>query len=972
MNFSFPTALVLLLLIPVTLWIGLSASARLHHWRERVSLGLRVLILLLLTLSLAGAQIVRAADELAVVFLVDHSDSITVEQREAAETYVRSAIETMAVDDRAAVVVFGANALVERPMSGLTELATVQSAPQELQTNLSEAIRLALALFPAGHARRIVVLSDGTATAGDTLEAAKLAAATHVEISYVPLTQAAVQEEALLTSVRAPARVVQGETFRIEVVAESTVAMPATLRVTSAGEVIHNETVELRRGVNNLVVRLRATEQQFARFRVQLTPQSDTYFQNNEMAAFTEIVGPPRVLIVREGVQDDGTALPNEAQQLVQGLELAGLLVEETTPQAMPASLEQLSNYATIVLVNTNAKNLSPRKMALLQTFVRDLGGGLVTVGGPQSYGMGGYFGTVLEETLPLDMQIKDQERFPSVSIAIVIDRSGSMGAEEGGVTKIDLAAEGAVRVVELLNDFDQITVIPVDTQPANQIGPLPASDKATAVNLIRRITAGGGGIYVRVGLEAASRALAASDTQVKHIILLADGSDAEQKEGVRELVQGLTTEDVTISTVSIGQGPDTAWLREVAEQGNGRFHLTNEAANLPQIFTQETTSIQRSYLIEERFFPSLTSSSPILTGITAVPPLFGYVGTSPKATAQVVLETHQGDPLLAAWQYGLGRAVSWTSDATGRWATEWVQWEGFPTFWAQTVRWTNAQEQDSPIEAFVTYENNRAIVTVDAQSENDGFLNNLDLEANVIAPDGSVDNVALVQTGPGQYEAAFTPKTDGAYFLRIAGGVADENEAIGQTVGWVLGYSPEYANFEPNVPLLQNLADLTGGQDLSGLQNAVFNHNLPAEPASRPVWMWLTLAAVLLLPFDIAVRRLVVTQQDMARLWAATLGRWQPAPAAPIQRTEQVSRLFEAKQRAGTSASPEEEQRKETDPSPIQRQAAAKEAAHVSPDSSQVERGTQTESDGTRPQIHQPDASLASRLLKKKKAQDS
>ncbi|NJN53551.1 MAG: hypothetical protein HC804_01635 [Anaerolineae bacterium] len=162
----------------------------------------------------------------------------------------------------------------------------------------------------------------------------------------------------------------------------------------------------------------------------------------------------------------------------------------------------------------------------------------------------------------------------------------------------------------------------------------------------------------MRTGLEAAAQALAESPTPIKHIIVLADGSDSEQKEGVPELLAGLTAEDVTISFVSIGGGPDVPWLQQMAEVGNGRFHLTDRAANLPQIFTQETTNIQRSYLIEERFFPELSSNSPILSGITAVPPLYGYVGTSPKDTAQVILTTHQGDPLLAAWQYGLG-AVS-------------------------------------------------------------------------------------------------------------------------------------------------------------------------------------------------------------------------------------------------------------------------------------------------------------------------
>ena len=961
MNFSFPIALLLLLTLPYFVWVGRPRKTAVRRWREWSSLTLRLIILLLLTLSLAGTQLVRAADELAVIFLVDHSDSISTRQRDIAESYVRTAIEAMPVNDETAVIVFGSNALVDRPMSSLAELAPIQSVPQQLQTNMAEAIRLGLALFPAGRARRLVILSDGANTVGDAIEAAELAAAAGVEINYVPLTQAEVQEEALLTSVRAPARVIEGEIFRIEVTAESTHDMPATLRVTAGGEVIHNEAVQLRRGINNLVVRLRATEQQFARFRVQLSPQTDTFFQNNEMAAFTEIVGPPRILLVAEegGVDVNGESIPDESLQIRLALQAAGLTVDRTTPADLPASLAQLSNYASIVLLNVNAKNLSPRKMDIIQSYVRDLGGGLLVVGGPQSYGMGGYFGTTLEETLPVDMQIKDQERFPSVSIVLVIDRSGSMGANENGVPKIQLAAEGAVRVVELLNDFDEITVIPVDTQPNNPIGPLSAGDKETAVNLIRRIGAGGGGIYVRTGLEAAAQALENSSTQVKHIVVLADGADSEQKEGVPNLIEGLAAEGVTLSTVSIGQGPDTRWLQDMAALGNGRFHLTNEAANLPQIFTQETTAIQRSYLIEERFFPSLSSNSPILTGITAVPPLYGYVGTSPKATAQVVLETHQGDPLLATWQYGLGRTVAWTSDATGRWATEWVQWSGFAAFWAQTVRWTNSQEQDSHIEAFVTYTNDQAILTVDARDETSGFVNNLTLETNVVAPDGSVQNLLLQQVGPGRYEAGFAPETDGAYFLRIAGGESNEDISVGQTVGWVLGYSPEYANFEANVGLLEAMGVLTGGQDFTGLETAVFAHNLPSEQASRPIWNWLTLTAVLLLPFDIALRRLVITRQDMARVWAATLGRWQPQPLAPTPRTEQVSRLFQAKNRA--SATQTTSEKSASEPTPIQRQDAVEQPKTVPISSKSTPKSTDQST---------PSGSLASRLLERKKSQ--
>ena len=983
MIFTTPLAFLLLFAIPYIFWLG-RPNTPLRRWREWVSLGLRLLILLLLVLSLAGTQVVQAADQLAVVFLVDASDSISPAQATQAEAFIRDSMATMQVGDETAVILFGSNALVERPMSALAELAPISSVPQALHTDIAEAIRLGLALFPAGSARRIVIVSDGTATIGDAAEAARLAASSGVSIDSYHLPRAATDVEALLTDVSAPARVSQGESFRIDVTAESTANMQASLRVLAGGNVVYEDTVQLHTGINNFAIRLRATEQEFARYRVQLTPVDDTYYQNNELAAFTEIVGPPRVLLVAHDgttTADDGTLLPDESVALQLALEGTGLQVDRVTPQDLPATLGQLSNYGTVVLVNVNAKNISPRKMELLQSYVRDLGGGLVVIGGPESYGMGGYFRTPLEETLPVDMQIKDQERFPSVSIVIVIDRSGSMGQQEGGLTKIQLAAEGAVRVVELLNDFDEISVIPVDTQPDNPIGPLPASQREEAIALIRQIGAGGGGIYVRTGLEAAAQALAQSSNEVKHIILLADGSDSEQKEGVPELIDGLVAEGVTVSTVSIGNGSDTPWLQQMAERGNGRFHFTNQAANLPQIFTQETTSIQRSYLVEERFFPELVSNSPILSGIRAVPPLYGYVGASPKGTAQVILNTHQGDPLLAAWQYGLGRSVAWTSDASGRWATEWVQWAGFPAFWAQAVRWTISQSRDSNVETVVDLSGEQARLTVDARRTNGDFLNNLAMEANVVDPNGEVVNLALQQVAPGRYEAEFTPEGDGAYFIRVAGGddgqngeqIGLEGAVVAQTGGWVLGYSPEYQQFETHPELLEQLVMLGNGRNLSDAAAfpeptlAVFAHNLQSNASTQPIWPALMLMAVLLLPADIAVRRLVITRRDMERAWAATFGRWR-SQQVPLERSEQVARLFEAKQRAGSRGEGDDGGETAVAPAPILRQDAVAQQGVKQ----EKKAGSETPVPPAKEKPRSPSGgSLASRLLERKRRQE-
>ena len=738
------------------------------------------------------------------------------------------------------------------------------------------------------------------------------------------------------------------------------------------------------RGATITAFRLQANEQQFARYTVQLNPDIDTYFQNNQLSAFTEIAGPPRVLIVSpDGVLDDnGDPYPEEALQLEAALTQANLIVERVTPADLSSNLAELSNYASIVLVNTNAKLLSPRKMETLASYVRDLGGGLVTIGGPEAYGMGGYFRTPLEAALPVNMQIEDEERFPAVSIVIVIDRSGSMGATEGGLTKIQLAAEGAVRVVELLNDFDDITVIPVDTQPSGQVGPLPASERGEAINRIRQIGAGGGGIFVRTGLEAAEAALAQSNNQVKHIILLADGSDAEEKGGVEALIEDLKADGVTLTAVSIGNGKDLTWLQSIATLGEGRFHFTDRAANLPQIFTQETTTIQRSYLVEEQFFPTLGRQSAILSGIQQVPALNGYVGTSPKNTAQVVLRTHLDDPLLATWQYGLGRSAAWTSDATGRWAVNWVTWEGYPLFWAQTVRWTITEGRNSAVETVVNFSEETASLFVDARTPNGTYLNSLEMEGSIVSPNGESTEVTLQQIAPGRYTTNFTPAEEGAYFIRVAAsdGTAEENSTvIGQTSGWVLGYSPEYQRYDADPALLAELAQMTNGRNLRDLTGAAFEHSLPSQATTRPIWPWLLLAAVLLLPLDVGVRRVVITRRDRQRAWEATFGRFAQGSAEPHQeRTQQMSSLFQAKERAQREKREEQplpgfmRPKRDEKPTPnagaigqTDRPAAGPIERPVSP----IQRPEPPQQKPDSDAAPTPDAgSLASRLLKKKR----
>jgi hypothetical protein len=331
---------------------------------------------------------------------------------------------------------------------------------------------------------------------------------------------------------------------------------------------------------------------------------------------------------------------------------------------------------------------------------------------------------------------------------------------------------------------------------------------------------------------------------------------------------------------VSIGDGSDVPFLRNIATLGKGRFHLTDKAANLPTIFTEETALAQRSYIVEQDFFPQQGNSSPILSGITQVPALQGYIASTAKPAAQVVLRANESDPLLATWQYGLGRAVAFTSDATGRWGKNWVQWDEFPRFWAQAIRWTILERGQSTLQAGVQQRGDQTVIVADVPEGR--ASDDLKLNATVIDSDGRSREVTLQQTAPGRYEAATYLDQAGAYFVRvnpvISGTAAPTaTNTLGEaTVAYVRPYSPEYAQTTGGTDALSDWASLGGGGTMNGPADA-FVLNAPVAASRTDLFPWLLALAAILLPFDVGVRRITVSLRKLfgreAQLATATAG---------------------------------------------------------------------------------------------------
>src|SRR5882762_8863164 len=255
------------------------------------------------------------------------------------------------------------------------------------------------------------------------------------------------------------------------------------------------------------------------------------------------------------------------------------------------------------------------------------------------------------------------------------------------------------------------------------------ARDKGAIHHAIATIKAGGG-TDGYPALKESYQILFDRPALLKHVIFLSDGQMT--RGDFAGLLRRMAKDKITVSTVAIGKDADVQLMVDIAKWGKGRFYYTEDSQTIPRIFTLETQLASKASLVEQPFKPQLTAPGhEAMQDINwkTVPPLGGYVATSLKPTAELVLMSHQEDPILATWRFGLGRAAAFTSDAKAKWSVLWLRWRDFNKFWAQLTRWTLRSGSRGDTVASVSRQNGVGEVTVEAVDGRGEFINFLDAE---------------------------------------------------------------------------------------------------------------------------------------------------------------------------------------------------------------------------------------------------
>lgn len=638
--------------------------------KQTLGLILKTLALLAVTLALAQPELRVTQTKAAVVVLADTSASVS--EKDLAQTsQIVQAIEKARGRHWMKVVPFAAATRPPDPAEFADGWKFAYTAGEPGRaTDIETAIRDASAALPENMVPRIVLVSDGRENAGNVTRASWQAKELGIPVDTYVLTGRP-RPALRLESVSMPPLAFTGERFAIDLVVSSPRKASGEIEILAEGKRLGLSPVQLEPGENRIRAQaalsvagavalggvLRAGDLGELRFEQALTLRR------------------PRLLYVSQDPQ-------GSEMNLMRTLEAGQFEVKQV--RELDAAL--LADHQLLVLNNIDLEALETGSKTAVENFVKE-GGGLAVIGGERNVYVEKRPGTPedpLERTLPAKLA---PPRSPEgTCVVLIIDKSSSM---EG--RKMELARVAAIGVIENLRPVDLVGVLIFDNSFQWAVPIRKAEDRT----LIKRLVAGitpDGGTQIAPALSEAYRRVIPQRATFKHIVLLTDGisEEGDSLSVAREAEQ----QKITISTVGLGQDVNRAYLERIAALSKGKAHFLNDPSGLEQILLRDVMEHTGSTAIEKPITPNVVKNVQVLDGtdIAKAPPLKGYVKFVAKPTAETVLDVpgtapDQRDPLLVRWQYGLGRAAVFASDAKSRWAEGWIGWPGFDRFWANLLR---------------------------------------------------------------------------------------------------------------------------------------------------------------------------------------------------------------------------------------------------------------------------------------------
>jgi Ca-activated chloride channel homolog len=817
---TFGNPAVLTLLILPLAWM----LFELRRTRRTLALILKTLTIVAIILALAEPKLSIPETKMAVAVLVDTSASLPPQDL-ARESEIADALERARGRHWIRVLPFARsvrNVAPDEQQRGWHFKYT--AGPDGQATDLESAVREAMASLPSGLIPRLLLISDGKENTGSITRATWQAQNLGIPIDTIALGGKP-QPTLRLESVSLPTVAFTGERFPIDLAISSPADVSANVQLTAEGKMLGSDPVKLDKGDNQVRVHARITAAGALSLSgvMQAGGLGDIRFDR----AMT--LRRPKVLYVSDDPEGTDT-------HLMQTLDAAQFDVE----RSKDPTKGNLSDYQLLALNNIDLEALPSSRKDEIEKYVKQGGGLLIIAGERNVYNDTKTAEDALDRTMPAKLA---PPRSPEgTAVVLIIDKSSSM---EG--RKIELARAAAIGVVDNLRPVDLVGVLIFDNSFQWAVPIRRAEDKA----LIKRLIAGivpDGGTQIAPALTEAYKRILPSHATFKHIVLLTDGISEEGDS--LDLSKEAAAQHVTISTVGLGQDVNRAYLEKIATVALGKSYFLNEPAGLEQILLKDVMEHTGSTAVEKPLHPIVEKNVEILegVGIESAPALKGYVRYVSKPSADTILGFDPKDPLLVRWQYGLGRAVVFTSDAKARWAADWVTWKGFDRLWTNVFR--DLLPHSETGEAKVDFDSAAGDLVVNYQLGRD-------VEAPAKLP-------AIYVFGPGgfQHPVPVTELADGAYRGRIHIGQLqglfrirplEESRAFPE-----VGYyrqEQELLDYGSNPFLLRSIAEFTGGR-FNPQSGQVFDAGKRSEASTLRLWPGLLALALALNLIELIMRK--------------------------------------------------------------------------------------------------------------------
>jgi uncharacterized membrane protein/Mg-chelatase subunit ChlD len=939
-TFDSPWYLLLLALVPLIWILSYRSLSGLGGVRRFIALGLRTLVLVAVVLALAETQWVQRSEKITVMYLLDQSASIPAAPREAMLEYVeREVREHRNAErlDRAGVIIFGREAAIEVPpfdddVAGLRGIGGVIDLRVDA-TDLAAALKLAQATFPEDSAKRVVIVTDGNENLGDARAVARALAEQGVGVDVIPVRYET-RAEVAVEKVTVPSDVRGGQPFEVRVVVNNFAdendpdggEVTGRLRLTRR-TAEHEETIEQKvtlapgKRVFNLQQEIQSAD--FYTYEAQFVPDrpgiDDLMNENNRATAFTHVGGRGHILFIEDWERPE--TQKGEFDYLVKRLRANNLEITRQSSNQLFGSLAELQKYDAVILANVARSSggdndavtaFSDDQIAMLVRNTQQMGSGLVMIGGPSSFGAGGWSNTELEKAMPIDFHVHNSKVIPVGALAMVMHASEMA---QGNYWQKIIGREA----LKALGPQDYCGVIHWSGSEQWLWGQASGgiirvgNNQAGMIARLERMTPGDMPDFDPSMRMTATSMARLTDATVRHMIIISDGDPSPPTPGT---IQALKTAGVTVSTVAVGTHgpPGSTPLQKIATDTGGKYYVVNDPRFLPRIFQREARRVARPLVYEDAagFTPAQAYPHEMLQGIEGpFPPITGYVLSSkkdnPLVEVSILSPRPAGDPvnntILASWTYGIGRTVAFTTDAGHRWATQWTGWSSYDKFYTQMVRWAmRPVDEQGEFSLATDVKEGKVRIIVTALDQDDEFLNFLEMSSSVVGPNMEPFDVKIRQVAPGRYVGEFDGDAAGSYFVNVVPGPGRPPIRTGVNVP----YSAEFRDRFANESLLAALAEtkpaggepgrvikgtLRPGEVDSLLATNTFRHDLAKAISSQDLWPLLLVIGACVFFNDVLVRRVTISLAWMVPLMVAArdrvLGR-QPA-AKPDERLERL-----------------------------------------------------------------------------------